>query len=107
MSRKDNPHTPDGRYFVARGKLCRCTNPALPNAERRKLIKRMMRARMAERRAKADSEYASARAAIDSAKIALGERGPVWWDDNAPDYSGLDPVETPYADWWQSLQKRD
>lgn len=107
MSRKDHPHTPDGRYFVARGKLCRCTNPALPDAERRKLIKQMMQARMAERRAQDDSEYASARAAIDAAKTALGERGPVWWDDNAPDYSGCEPIETPYADWWQSLPKRD
>ncbi len=27
----------------------------------------------------------AARAAVDAAKTALGERGPPWWDDGAPD----------------------
>ena len=29
----------------------------------------------------------SARAQVHEAKLALGERGPVWWDDGAPDQS--------------------
>jgi hypothetical protein len=103
VSRKDHPHAPDGRYFVARGKLDRCTNPGLADTERRRLIKKMMQARMAVRKAQDEAEMAEARAAVHEAKVALGERGPVWWDDDAPDYSGADPAQTPYADWWKTV----
>ena len=58
---------------------------------------------MAARRAAGDDELSEASTQVLAAKIALGEAGPVWWDDGAPDYSGLDPAETPYADWWRSL----
>ena len=92
MARKDRPHTPDGRYLVSRGVLKRCTNPTLSDAERRKAIKRLMQARMA-----GDAT------AVLEAKITLGEAGPVWWSDDAPDYSGLRPQNTPYAEWWASL----
>ncbi len=44
-----------------------------------------------------------ARAAVDRAKHALGERGPVWWDDDAPDYNRRMAVNTPYADWFAGL----
>ena len=40
---------------------------------------------------------------VTSAKTVLGETGPVWWDDDAADVSGLPPTATPYADWWASL----
>lgn len=43
------------------------------------------------------------RAAALNSKIALGEAGPVWWRDGAPDVSGFAPAETDYADWWNSL----
>lgn len=105
--RKDHPHTPDGRYFVARGELRRCTNPALDDSARRRLIKTLMQARMAERRADSEAAYAQARADIQAAKVALGEAGPVWWDDGAEDFSGLAPEATPYADWWRSLGEAD
>ena len=35
MPPKDYPHTPDGRYFVSKGRLWRTTNPALPDDVRR------------------------------------------------------------------------
>ncbi|MEC4768013.1 hypothetical protein LPL18_011825 [Halomonas sp. CUBES01] len=38
------------------------------------------------------------------AKEALGERGPVWWDDDAPDEGGLAPDNSTYAQWWASRQ---
>jgi hypothetical protein len=60
------PVTPDGRYFVVRGRLWRLSNPALDPG-----IKR-----------------------------ALGERGPVWWTDGAPDWNRRLAKNTPYADWW-------
>lgn len=92
MARKDRPHTPDGRYLVSRGTFRRCTDPSLDDSRRRKAVKALMQARMSK-----DRE------AVAQAKIALGEAGPVWWSDGAPDYSGLAPDSTPYADWWRSL----
>jgi hypothetical protein len=103
--RKDRPHTPDGRYFVARGKLRRCTNPHLPDTQRRRLIKQLMQARMAARNAEADTDITEANEAVAATKVALGESGAVWWEDDAPDYSGLEPVDTPYAQWWHALSK--
>ena len=47
---EDRPETPDGRYFVARGRLCRKTDPRLSDTERRAAIKALMQARMAERK---------------------------------------------------------
>lgn len=50
----------------------------------------------------AAAETAS-RAAVDAAKHALGERGPVWWDDGAPDYTRHMARNTPYAAWFAAL----
>ena len=97
------PQTPDGRYFVARSRLWRCTNPALPEPERRAAVKALMRARNAVRLATTDEETREARAAVDEAKRRLGERGPVWWDDGAPDVNRHAPWNTPYAEWWEAL----
>ena len=44
-----------------------------------------------------------ARAAVDAAKVALGERGPVWWTDGAPDYNRRMARNTPYAGWYAAL----
>lgn len=66
-----------------------------------------MRARRAVRDANTDDETAKARAAVNAAKIALGERGPVWWDDDMPDYTRRAPKNTPYADWWAGVQAQD
>lgn len=105
--KKSRPRTPDGRYFVAREELRRCTDPRLADGERRRLIKQLMQARIGFRNAATDQEAASAREAIDRAKTELGERGPVWWEDGAPDYSGQHPLDTPYAVWWRSTTDDD
>ena len=47
---------------------------------------------------------AVAKAAVDAAKQALGERGPVWWTDGAPDWNRHLARNTPYAAWFASLQ---
>ena len=96
MARKDRPATPDGRYLVARGRLKRCTNPDLDPGERRRQIKLLMQGRMGGDRAK-----------VEAAKVALGEAGPVWWTDGAPDFSGQPPAETPYASWWAALSDEE
>lgn len=44
-----------------------------------------------------------ARLRIEAAKQALGERGPVWWTDGAPDFNRRLAQNTPYADWAASL----
>ena len=37
---------------------------------------------------------------MDAAKRGLGERGPVWWTDGAPDYNRRLARNTPYAAWY-------
>ena len=41
------PTTPDGRYFVVRGRLWRATHPALPEPVRGELVQQLMHARRA------------------------------------------------------------
>lgn len=45
----------------------------------------------------------AARAAVDTAKVALGERGPVWWTDGAPDFNRHMAHNTPYAGWYETV----
>ena len=99
------PHTPDGRYFVAKNRLWRCTDPRLSEEQKRVHIKALMKARRAVRSAQQqEDEHAlrQARQAVQAAKEALGERGPVWWEDGAPDEGGLAPHNSSYAQWWAS-----
>ncbi len=100
--------TPDGRYFVVRGRLWRRTNPTLPEAERAALVRALMTARRAVRTAMQSGEgLAAARRAVDAAKHGLGERGPVWWTDGAPDYNRRMVVNTPYAAWFAGLATQE
>ena len=105
MSRKDYPRTPDGRYFVAKGRLWRCTNPNLPDSERRAHVKALMKARNAVRLAGSEEDERVARAAVHEAKVALGERGPVWWTDGAPDENRKAPCNSSYDAWWEALSE--
>ena len=40
---------------------------------------------------------------FDAAKISLGERGPVWWDDGPRDYNRCMVKNTPYRSWHEQL----
>ncbi len=102
-ARKNYPRTPDGRYFVAKGRLWRCTDPRLDDSARRAEVKALMQARLAVKHASDEEETRAARAAVDAAKRRLGERGPVWWEDGAPDEGGRHPKNSSYADWWHGL----
>lgn len=101
-----HPTTLDGRYFVVRGRLWRMSNPALPAERRAALVRELMMARravgVARRNGDQDGEIA-ARARVDQAKQALGERGPVWWEDGSPDYNRHMARTTPYAEWFARL----
>jgi hypothetical protein len=106
MPSQHYPVTPDGRYFVVRGRLWRTSNPALAPELRQEWVDKLMQARrqvgLAKKAGDADAER-SARADVDAAKRALGERGPVWWSDGAPDFNRHMAVNTPYADWYAAL----
>ncbi|CAN5132180.1 hypothetical protein BH09PSE2_BH09PSE2_04950 [soil metagenome] len=49
------------------------------------------------------AELRAARAEVDAAKRGLGERGPVWWTDGAPDLNRHMAKNTPYAEWFARL----
>jgi hypothetical protein len=103
-----HPVTPDGRYFVVRGKLWRLSNPNIEPCERARLVKALMDARRAVKDAKSAGDHdveSEAHRRVDEAKRGLGERGPVWWDDGAPDYNRHAVKNTPYADWYNKTRR--
>ena len=75
--------TPDGRYVIIDGRRWRATDPSIPEERRQELVNELMSARRAVGTAKragdADAERA-ARDRVHAAKLALGERGPKWWE---------------------------
>jgi uncharacterized protein len=75
--------TPDGRYVVVDGRRWRATDPDIPEDVAAALRRELMAARRAVgaalRAADADAERA-ARARVQAAKTALGERGTPWWE---------------------------
>lgn len=102
-----HPVTPDGRYFVVRGRLWRMSDPALPDDERARLVSQLMAARRSVGVAKRQGDRTaedSAHGSVDVAKHALGERGPVWWDDGAPDLNRHMARTTAYAQWYAALK---
>lgn len=95
--------TPDGRYIVVRDRLWRRADPSIAEDRRTALVSDLMAARRAVGSAKRDKDpaaIASARTRVDAAKVALGERGPVWWTDGTPDFNRRLARNTPYADWY-------
>lgn len=98
--------TPDGRYLIVRGRLWRSTNPGLAVAVRAALVADLMHARRevkAATRQQDAARLAAARAAVNAAKISLGERGAVWWTDGARDFNRYLVKNTPYAQWYAGL----
>ncbi|MFY0729951.1 hypothetical protein [Pseudomonas sp. NFX15] len=103
-----NPTTPDGRYFVVNGQLWRCSNPSLTEQVRQRLVNELMAARREVKAAKASGDFDPlklARARVQTAKVALGERGPVWWCDGHPDLNRRNVLTTIYAPWYRSLSE--
>jgi hypothetical protein len=99
--------TPDGRYFVVRGRLWRRANPDLSPEKREALVRELMNARRAVKAAMRSGDATAismARKAVDAAKIELGERGAVWWTDGTPDLNRHKVKDSPYADWYKSAK---
>lgn len=91
---------------MVRGRLWRKSDPALEPDERERLVKKLMKARRAVGAARRKGDHSAetaAHEAVDRAKVALGERGPVWWDDGAPDLNRHLARTGPYAQWYASL----
>ncbi len=98
--------TPDRRYIIVRGQLWRASNPHLDAETRTRLTGELMRARRevgAALRTNDAARLAAARKAVHAGKVALGERGPVWWTDGAPDFNRRQVRNTPYAEWFASM----
>lgn len=101
------PVTPDGRYLVVRGRLWRASDPTLSPVVRQRMVDELMSARRAvadANRARDDDARKAARERVEVAKLALGERGPVWWTDGAPDLNRHLARNTPYADWLAAVE---
>nr|WP_232332930.1 hypothetical protein [Novosphingobium aquimarinum] len=76
-------------------------------SHRAELVTELMSARRAvgaAKRGEDDAALRKARTRVDQAKRALGERGPVWWTDGAPDYNRHLARNTPYAMWYERLE---
>jgi hypothetical protein len=109
MAGLKHPVTPDGRYFVVGGKLWRMSNPDIGPKQKTALVHDLMAARRAVKNAKASGDQgaeAEAHRAVDTVKQALGERGPVWWKDGAPDLNRQMVKNTPYAAWYTEVRGR-
>ena len=75
--------TPDGRYIVIDGRRWRATDPAIPERRREELTRALMAWRREVRRTRGTEAEESARAGVQAAKVALGERGTPWWEQSA------------------------
>lgn len=92
--------------MVVRGRLWRVANPNLPVEERENLVRALMAARREVKAAMAAGDadrLAQARGSVHAAKVALGERGPAWWQDGAKDFNRHLVKNTPYREWYEQL----
>ncbi len=79
-------------HRVIKGRRWRVSDPALEPELRQALVNALMDARRAVKAALAaddDSALAAARSRVDDAKVALGERGPKWWEPMTDDEESI------------------
>ena len=83
----DGPErTPDGHHVIINGRRWRATDPEIPDAAAAVLRRELMSARRAVGAAlKVGDREAeqTARHRVQRAKVALGERGTPWWEQNS------------------------
>ncbi|WP_030772430.1 hypothetical protein [Streptomyces sp. NRRL F-2664] len=87
MTSKPRPvPTADGHHVVIGDRRWRATDPSVPEAAGARLRVHLMAARRAvaaARRAQDLQAERAARARVQAAKVALGERGTPWWEQSA------------------------
>lgn len=66
--------------MVIDGRRWRATDPAIPDDRRAELTRALMAWRREVRRTRGTDGEAAARAGVQAAKVALGERGTPWWE---------------------------
>jgi len=92
---KEVEHTDDGRYIVVDGRRWRATDPDIPadrNADLRSIL-------MAWRReVRRTDGAAAARAGVQAAKVALGERGTPWWEQSGDERRARWEADVPRPD---------
>lgn len=71
--------TPDGHHLIINGRKWRASDPSIPPKLRQELVEELMAARRAVK-----ARENEARARVNDAKIALGERGQPWWEAPEP-----------------------
>ncbi|GLY98918.1 hypothetical protein [Actinoplanes sp. NBRC 103695] len=75
--------TEDGHFVVISGRRWRATDPAIPEEVAAELRKTLTAARRDVGRAlPAGEDPKPARARVQAAKVALGERGTPWWEQS-------------------------
>jgi Protein of unknown function (DUF3253) len=73
----------ESRWITIDGRRWRATDPHIPETFRHELVDELMSARREvgrARRAGHDARERDARARVQHAKVALGERGQPWWE---------------------------
>ncbi|WP_142173254.1 hypothetical protein [Streptomyces sp. SLBN-134] len=93
--------TPDGHFVVIGGRKWRATDPLIPEEVAARLRRHLMSARRGVRSATTAGDTQAERAArarVDRAKVALGERGTPWWDQ---------PEDERRRRWEQGLARLD
>jgi hypothetical protein len=89
--------TDHGHYVVIDGRKWRATDPLIPEDRRDELVRILMAWRREVRAAKGTPGESDARAGVQAAKVALGERGrPPWWEQT--DRQRRERWEAPVAD---------
>ena len=102
--------TPDGRYLVIQGRLWRAPNPSLSAEAKVRYMRELLNGRRALKAAKTsgdDDAITAARKMVARAQVGLGERGPAWWTDGAPDFNRTQVKLSPYADWFARVAPRE
>jgi hypothetical protein len=73
-------HTSDGRYILVGGRRWRATDPMIPPERAAELRSALMAWRREVKAVRGTEAERPARAGVQAAKVALGERGQPWWE---------------------------
>lgn len=76
-------HTADGRYILVGGRRWRATDPLIPAERSAELRSVLMAWRREVKATRGTPAERAARAGVQAAKVALGERGRPWWEQTA------------------------
>ena len=87
--------TDDGRHVVIDGRRWRATDPGIPEERRHELQRVLMAWRREVRRTRGTDEESTARAGVQAAKVALGERGTPWWEQDDAEHRRRWEAEVP------------